>query len=357
MKSQHLFFVLILLLNYSRNCLAQQETDTPAKDPIPLPILQLSENHYILKGQILIQFGPGKIIEKEGEITIEDPLLQENLQTLGLLPLQMIPYQVKVKDKTLTLPDVYRVTIPVERDVPALCEALAKISGIQMAKPLYVNLKPKLPVLTGQGPNQLPPPYPVSNYPDFELWDFNPSSEKDFRKAFATLSLVTVSPGKWLIQLEEKNESNWILNQVIPEGEEDQIHLALLTPYEDHEVKIKTKIMARPEGIYKVGGIFYRFTNFENYYEIGLDYPEKKIKFYRIHKGIREPLMFGDAPLELGKWQTLEVVNDGPRCLVFLDSTPYISQSDDRIWHGKVGLWTKADTSLVFDDFSVEAIK
>lgn len=330
---------LFLVIIPTFGCSAQE-------DKIELPSLQMDGQRYLLKGSIIVQFAQGKIVEKEGVIEIQDPLLRENLQVLGFLPLQMIPYQVKTKDKSLTFPGVYRVTIPAERDVPALCEALRKISGIQMTKPIYVNLKPKIST-----------PYPVSNYPEFEFWDFNPTPEKNFQKAFASLSLITTEPGQWLIQPEAENESNGILRQVNPEGDADQIHLALLTPYEDHEVKIKVKVKARNNGFYKVGGVIYRFTDFANYYEVELDYSNKKMTFYRIVKGKRESLQqLSDVPLTLEKWRDLEVVNHGPRCIVFLDGVPYINQTDDSLWHGKVGLWTKADDSLTFDDFSIEAI-
>lgn len=349
----------ILTLCFFTSCFAQQEdkTEKPIQQlPIQIPILQLNENRYILKGTVILQFAPGKVIEQEGVLDIQDPALKEACGKLGLTNLVLTPYQIKTKGQTITLPNVYRLLISDETDIVQLCQSLAKIDGIQAAKPIYINLEPKTPILPGQG-NQLPPPYPVSNYPDFELWDFNPTSEKNFQKAFAAVSLMTASPGKWLIQPEAGNESNWVLSQVNPKGEADQIHLVLLTPYEDHEVKVTVRIMAKSDGLYKVGGIVYRFTNFENYYEITLDYPEKKMKFYRIHKGVKESLMFADAPLELGKWHTVEVVNNGPRCLAFLDGVPYINQSDDSMWHGKVGVWTRGDDSFVFDDFSIEAIK
>jgi hypothetical protein len=215
-----------------------------------------------------------------------------------------------------------------------------------MAKPIYVNLNPKK-----VGSKTL------SNFPDFESWDFNPASEKDFTKVFTSISLRPESPGQWLVSTDDENKGEGILRQTDLRDNPEQIHFALLVPYEDHEVKMKVRMKARKEGNYQTGGIFYRMRDFNNYYQIGLDFKNKKVLFTRMLKGVKEPLMVSDVPLEMGKWHAVEVVNKGARCVAFIDGVPYINQTDSSLWHGKVGLWTSADDSLAFDDYSVEAIK
>ena len=348
----------ILTLCFFTPCFAQQDNPVEKKQtltqpahepiqlPIQLPILQLNEDRYILKGTIILQFAPGKVIEKEGVLDIQDPALKEACGELGITNLVLAPYQIKTKDQTITLPNVYRLSIPVESDVVQLCQSLAPIEGIQAAKPIYVNLNPK------KVSSQI-----LSNFPDFELWDFNPASEKDFTKVFASISLKSAALGKWMIVSDDTKNKEGVLIQTESKGEPEQTHFALLVPYEDHEVKMKVHMKARKEGNYQTGGIFYRMKDFNNYYQIELDFKNKKVLFTRMLKGVKEPLMMADVPLEIGKWYMVEVVNTGAWCLTFIDGVPYINQTDNNLWHGKVGLWTRADDSLVFDDYSVEAIK
>jgi len=60
-----------------------------------------------------------------------------------------------------------------------------------------------------------------------------------------------------------------------------------------------------------------------------------------------------DAPVAKDQWHTLRVEFAGKRIRVALDGKVYIETDDEHIGGaGRVGVWTKADSVTVFDDFS-----
>src|SRR5436190_23761051 len=62
---------------------------------------------------------------------------------------------------------------------------------------------------------------------------------------------------------------------------------------------------------------------------------------------------YKDAPIAPNKWHTLRVDFKGTAIRVSLDGKTYIDTQDNHIaGPGKAGVWTKADSATLFDDFS-----
>ena len=63
--------------------------------------------------------------------------------------------------------------------------------------------------------------------------------------------------------------------------------------------------------------------------------------------------LFVDAPVPGNTWHMLRVEFAGNRIRVSLDGKQYIDVDDGHIaGAGAVGVWTKADSVTLFDDFS-----
>jgi hypothetical protein len=56
-------------------------------------------------------------------------------------------------------------------------------------------------------------------------------------------------------------------------------------------------------------------------------------------------------------WHTLAVTLRGHEMDVELDSMARFHKLLDAVPHGRVGLWSKADSQVLFDDFRVERLK
>ena len=70
------------------------------------------------------------------------------------------------------------------------------------------------------------------------------------------------------------------------------------------------------------------------------------------NRGARKTIKYKDAPVAPNVWHTLRVTFKGTAIEVALDGKVYIDAQDTNISDpGKMGVWTKADSVTVFDDF------
>lgn len=101
-------------------------------------------------------------------------------------------------------------------------------------------------------------------------------------------------------------------------------------------------------------GLALRVQDGLNHYLFNIDANEGGIRFTRVAQGLRDDLAKNlDVPFQLGHWYTLRVEARGAVFRCFVDGQPVASVEDHTFAAGKVGLWTKKDTTARFDDFTV----
>lgn len=103
----------------------------------------------------------------------------------------------------------------------------------------------------------------------------------------------------------------------------------------------------------QAGGVVWRFKDGDNYYVARANALENNVSLYYTEKGSRHTLKYVNAPVPRNVWHTLRVEFAGKRIQVLLNGKRYIELEDSRITGaGAVGVWTKADSVTLFDDFS-----
>lgn len=111
----------------------------------------------------------------------------------------------------------------------------------------------------------------------------------------------------------------------------------------------------------QAGGLVWRFKDANNYYVARANALEGNIVLYKTVNGKRSSLqvkgrMFGygvDAQVPSGRWSTLRVQFQDQLFTVFYNGKKLFEVEDDAIrGEGVVGVWTKADSVTLFDDFS-----
>jgi hypothetical protein len=119
-------------------------------------------------------------------------------------------------------------------------------------------------------------------------------------------------------------------------------------------VEVKFKPLSGRED--QAGGLVWRWKDGDNYYVARANALENNVSLYYTERGRRLTLKYVDAPVAANTWHTLRVEFQGTQIRVTLDSKTYIELSDSHIsGAGAVGVWTKADSVTVFDDFSYQA--
>jgi hypothetical protein len=119
----------------------------------------------------------------------------------------------------------------------------------------------------------------------------------------------------------------------------------------DGFVEVRFKPLSGRED--QAGGLVWRWKNGDNYYVARANALENNVSLYYTENGSRKTIKYVDAPVAKNAWHTLKVEFRERLIRVSLDGKPYIEVDDAHIaGAGAVGVWTKADSVTVFDDFT-----
>ncbi len=103
----------------------------------------------------------------------------------------------------------------------------------------------------------------------------------------------------------------------------------------------------------QAGGVIWRCQDADNYYIARANALEDNVTIYHTIKGKRVSFKNIDTKVASGAWHTLRVDFEGNKFVVTFDGKKVIEVTDDTFAEvGKVGVWTKADSVTLFDDFS-----
>jgi len=118
----------------------------------------------------------------------------------------------------------------------------------------------------------------------------------------------------------------------------------------DGFVEVKFKPVSGRED--QAGGVVWRWKDGDNYYIARANALENNVSLYYTTNGRRNTLKYVDAPVLGNTWHTLRVEFAGKTIRVIYDGKQYIEMNDAHLaGAGAVGVWTKADSVTLFDDF------
>ena len=124
----------------------------------------------------------------------------------------------------------------------------------------------------------------------------------------------------------------------------------------DGFVEVRFKPVAGKED--QAGGVVWRWKDGERYYVARANALENNVSLYYTEGGSRKTIKYVDAPVPGNTWHTLRVEYSGVHIKVILDGATRIELDDAHIaGSGAVGVWTKADSVTLFDDFRHGALR
>jgi hypothetical protein len=123
------------------------------------------------------------------------------------------------------------------------------------------------------------------------------------------------------------------------------------TGIKDGFVEVKFKPVAGKED--QAAGLIWRCIDADNYYVTRANALEDNVTIYHTVKGRRVSFKNAETKVATGEWHSLRVDFAGNAFTVTFDGKKVIEASDDTFKDaGKVGVWTKADSVTLFDDFT-----
>jgi hypothetical protein len=196
--------------------------------------------------------------------------------------------------------------------------------------------------------------------------------------AFAdTVNFDDAKPGEtptgWTATKTGKGEPKWTVEKddtapskpnVLKQSAEATYPLCIKgdTALKDGFVEVKFKSVGGKTD--QAAGVIWRCQDADNYYICRANALEDNVVLYKTEHGKRSSLEivgrkggYGvDEPVAKAQWHTLRVEFAGKKFIVILNGKVLFKVEDETFKDaGKVGLWTKADSVMLFDDFTCGA--
>jgi hypothetical protein len=161
--------------------------------------------------------------------------------------------------------------------------------------------------------------------------------------------------GKWVVRADKDKPGNHVLVQESADTTDYRFPLAVVKEGSYKDVNLSVR--ARPvSGEVDQGfGMVWRYKDANNYYITRCNADEDNCTIYHTVAGRRRS--FQNKPIKVAKnaWHTLKLDAAGNHFVVWFDGTKVLDATDDTFKDaGRVGLWTKADSVIRFDDFAIE---
>lgn len=161
--------------------------------------------------------------------------------------------------------------------------------------------------------------------------------------------------GKWVVRIEKGGDKNHVLLQESTDPTDYRFPVAILKEgaYKD----VTLGVRARPlSGAVDQGfGLVWRYKDANNYYITRCNADEDNCTIYRTVGGSRRAFLNQSVKVAKNAWHTLKLEAMGDHFVVWYDGNKVLDAKDETFREaGRVGLWTKADSVIEFDDLTVE---
>jgi hypothetical protein len=161
-------------------------------------------------------------------------------------------------------------------------------------------------------------------------------------------------PGKWVVtEMSDAPSGKYVVVQTDADKTDTRFPVLIADSgeYSDLDAGIKAKSISGKldQGM----GLVFRFRDARSYYVVRANALENNFRLYRMVDGKRLQFATANAKVPANQWHAIRVVAKGDHITCWLDGKQLIDAHDKTYTTGKIGLWTKADSVIAFDDLNV----
>jgi hypothetical protein len=194
--------------------------------------------------------------------------------------------------------------------------------------------------------------------------DFDTSEIGRTPRGFSTALTGGGGPGAWIVQEDSTAPSGkQVLTQTSADGTSYRFPLLVYDDFTAKDVDVSVKFKPIAGKVDQAAGLMWRYLDQDNYYVVRANALEANVVLYKVENGKRSDLKpvgsgflaYGKkAQVPHGRWSTLRVVVTRDRSAVYLNGEHLFAVEDNTFTGaGKIGIWTKADSMISFDDLHV----
>lgn len=160
--------------------------------------------------------------------------------------------------------------------------------------------------------------------------------------------------GAWVVRMDTSSPSNHVLVQESADPTDYRFPLAVVKDGTWKDVTLSVRAKPVSGEVDQGFGMAWRYKDAGNYYITRCNADEDNCTIYHTVMGQRRP--FQNKAIKVAKktWHTLKLEAVGDHFVVWFDGTKVLDAKDETFKEaGRVGLWTKADSVIQFDDFTI----
>jgi hypothetical protein len=162
-------------------------------------------------------------------------------------------------------------------------------------------------------------------------------------------------PGVWIVKKDDAAHGN-VLAQTDADTTDYRFPVAVYNEVTTKDVDLAVQFKPVSGKGDQGAGLVWRYRDQNNYYISRCNALEDNCTIYRVLNGRRQSFQSKGVKVSSGVWHTLRVEATGEHFVVTYDNQKVLDATDATFRDaGKVGLWTKADSVIYFDDFSIAA--
>ncbi len=180
---------------------------------------------------------------------------------------------------------------------------------------------------------------------------------------FTTALTGKGKPGVWVVLKDATAQGN-VLAQTDADKTDYRFPVCVYDRLTVQDADISVKLKAISGQGDQGGGLVWRYRDKDNYYIVRANALEDNVVLYKVQNGKREDLPLKGAGRTYGKktkvppgqWNSLRVTAQGNLFTVYFNGVKLYEVEDATFKEaGKVGLWTKADSVIHFDELTITA--
>ena len=198
-----------------------------------------------------------------------------------------------------------------------------------------------------------------------KTWNFDKDKAQALPPGWLSEHTGRGTKGNWLVLADPRAPSQPnVLAQTSADNTSYRFPVAIVdnTSYKDLDMSVRFKTISGKED--QGAGLVWRYRDANNYYIVRANALEDNVVLYKVENGKRIPLApKGTPPNTYGvkhkvpgnAWNRLSLKVKGNLFEVSFNDKKLFEVEDNTFQDaGKVGLWTKADSVIHFDDFTVD---
>ena len=190
----------------------------------------------------------------------------------------------------------------------------------------------------------------------YRVWNFDRDAAGKPPDGFTSALTGQGTIGQWVVMKEATAPSQPnVLAQTSQDKTDYRFPIAMAegTSYKDLALSVRFKAISGK--VDQGAGLVFRLKDKDNYYIVRANALEDNFRLYHVVNGRRVQFAGADFKVSSQEWHEIKVEARGDEFKCSYDGQPKFSAKDSTFKDaGKIGLWTKADSVIYFDDLTVQ---